>query len=390
MNQIKYTTNLHRIRVMQKRIKVVQGGSSSSKSFSILMILIDKAIRNPGCEISCVAMTYPHLRRGIIKDFLKIMRSTNRYIDSHWNKSNTTYTFANGSYIEFFSCDDEAKVRGARRTDLFVNEANTIPQETFDALEIRTSDEIWLDFNPTNRFWAHTDLVGREDVDFVKLTYRGNEGLPESIIRSLESKRVLALTSTYWENYCRVYLDGEIGQLEGAVFQNWSTISRLPEEAELIAAGMDLGFSTDPTALVAVYRWDDRIILDEIVYERGLMTGTLAARIKAWNTSFTIYADSAEPRTIAELKTYGVRVLPVKKPKIAESIHLMQEYEILVTETSDNLIKEMTELQWSDKKANIPMPGGDHAIDAARYAVWMKLGKYENQTRRPFRGVKVY
>lgn len=354
------------------------------------MILIDKAIRNPGCEISCVAMTYPHLRRGIIKDFLKIMRSTNRYIDSHWNKSNTTYTFANGSYIEFFSCDDEAKVRGARRTDLFVNEANTIPQETFDALEIRTSDEIWLDFNPTNRFWAHTDLVGREDVDFIKLTYRGNEGLPESIIRSLESKRALAATSAYWENYCRVYLDGEIGQLEGAVFQNWTTIKSIPDTAELISAGMDLGFSTDPTALVAVYRWDGKIILDEVVYEKGLMTGALAARIKAWHPSFTVYADSAEPRTIAELKTYGVKVVPVKKPKIAESVHLMQEYDILVTETSANLIKEMTELQWSDKKANIPMPGGDHAIDAARYGMWMKLGKYENQSKRAFRGVNVY
>jgi phage terminase large subunit len=385
MSNIVYTTNLHKIRSMRNRIKVVQGGSSSSKSFSILMILIDKAIRNPGREISCVAMTYPHLRRGIIKDFLKIMQGTGRYIDAHWNKSNATYTFANGSYIEFWSVEDEAKVRGARRTDLFVNEANTIPQETFDALEIRTSDEIWLDFNPTNRFWAHTDLVGKPDVDFIKLTYRGNEGLPATIVRALESKRLLAATSAYWENWTRVYLDGEIGQLEGAVFNNWTTIDTIPEEAQLISAGLDLGFSTDPTALVAIYRYNDSIILDEIVYERGLLTGTLATRIKTWNPHETVYADSADPRTIAELRQYGCRIKPVKKPKIAESIHLMQEYAISVTTHSDNLIKEMTELQWSDKKANIPMPGGDHAIDAARYGIWMRLGKYENRSKTPFR-----
>ena len=385
MNNVVYTSNLHRIRALQNRVKVIQGGSSSSKSFSILMILIDKAIRIPNREISCVSMTYPHLRRGIIKDFLKIMKATGRYIDAHWNRSNATYTFANGSYIEFFSTDQEDKVRGARRTDLFVNEANTIPQETFDALEIRTSDEIWLDFNPTNRFWAHTDLVGREGVDFIKLTYRGNEGLPATIVRSLESKRLLAATSTYWENYCRVYLDGEIGQLEGAIFQNWSTIAKLPEDAQLIAAGLDLGFSTDPTALVAVYRWNESIILDEVIYERGLLTGTLATRIKAWNANETVYVDSADPRTRAELKQYGCRMLPVKKPKIAESIHLMQEYNILITQHSDNLIKEMTELQWADNKANQPKPGGDHAIDAARYAIWMKLGKYENKSKTPFR-----
>jgi len=158
-NKFIYTTALRKIRKMKSRIKIIQGGTSASKTFSILATLIDKAIKQPNLEISIVSETIPHLRRGCLKDFLSIMKNTNRYIPNNYNKTLLKYTFTNGSYIEFFSCDSEERLRGARRNILYMNEANNINYDAYLQLEMRTDQDIYIDFNPTSSFWVHTEVL---------------------------------------------------------------------------------------------------------------------------------------------------------------------------------------------------------------------------------------
>src|SRR5690606_10581219 len=177
--KFRYTTAISKLRRMTKRIRVVPGGTSAGKTFGTLPILYDKAARTPGLEISVVGESIPFLRRGAIKDFITFMQATNRWVEEHWNRSLLTYRLANGSYIEFFSADSSDKVRGPRRNILYINECNNINFETYHQLAIRTSHEVWLDFNPSNEFWAYTELQDDDDAEWLTLTYKDNEALSD-------------------------------------------------------------------------------------------------------------------------------------------------------------------------------------------------------------------
>ena len=236
------TTAIKKLHSLKKRKKVIQGGTSAGKTFGILPILIDRCIRTPNLETSVVSESIPHLRRGCIRDFLKIMLLTNRFRDSQWNRSSLTYTFTNGSYIEFFSVEQPDKLRGARRNVLYVNEANNVPFEAYNQLSIRTSGDIWIDFNPTANFWAHKEVAGKEDADFITLTYLDNEALPDTIVQEIEAAKAKAKDSTYWSNWWKVYGLGQIGSLDGVCITDWKEIT-LPEEARLLVLdGMDFGY----------------------------------------------------------------------------------------------------------------------------------------------------
>ena len=228
-----YTTAIKKLRKLKKRIRIVQGGTSAGKTFGIIPILIDKACKTELLEISIVSESVPHLRRGALKDFEKIMRSTNRWIDGHFNKSLLKYTFANGSFIEFFSVDQPDKLRGARRNILYINECNNVNFEAYQQLSIRTSHEVWLDFNPTHEFWAHTELLNDKDSEHLIITYKDNEALSDSIVAEIEKAEVKAKTSSYWSNWWKVYGLGQIGSLEGVIFNNWKQIDSIPEEAQI-------------------------------------------------------------------------------------------------------------------------------------------------------------
>ena len=161
--RIKKTQALNKLRELNSRTKIVRGGTSAGKTICILAILIDYAIMNEGKEISVVSESIPHLRRGAYKDFLNILKGLNRYKDNQLNKSTLKYTFHNGSYIEFFSTDQSDKLRGARRTDLYINECNNVPFDAYQQLVVRTSGNVWLDYNPSAVFWVDKELVGKED-----------------------------------------------------------------------------------------------------------------------------------------------------------------------------------------------------------------------------------
>lgn len=382
-----YTTAIKKIRALKKRKKVIQGGTSAGKTFGILPVLISKAAAKPFLEISVVSESIPHLRRGAMKDFLKIMKLTNRYVDDHWNRSLLTYTFANGSYIEFFSVEDESKVRGARRNILYVNEANNIPFDAYHQLSIRTNQDIYLDFNPTNEFWAHTEVLKDEDADFIILNYKDNEALDETIIKEIESAKEKAKTSSYWDNWWKVYGLGQIGSLEGVVFSNWSTIDKVPEEARLIGLGLDFGYSADPTAVVEVYEWNGKRILNELCYRTGMLNSDIA---KILPRNVVIYADSAEPKSIEEIYRYGINIHPTVKGRdsINYGIDLMQQQDYLVTKQSINLIKELRAYTWDKDKAgktlNKPIDFHNHIIDAVRYHEMETLGKNAKGTYHVF------
>jgi phage terminase large subunit len=372
------TTAIKKLHKLKGRIKVVAGGTSAGKTFGVIPILIDKAIRNPNLEISIVSESIPHLRRGALKDFLKIMMMLNRYRDNQFNKSTLKYTFTNGSYIEFFSTDQADKLRGARRTDLYINECNNVPFDAYQQLMVRTSGEVWLDYNPVSTFWVDREVLNGEDVSFITLTYKDNEALPESIIKEIEKAKYKAKTSNYWANWWKVYGLGQTGSLEGVCIPDWQEIV-LPMEARLLCYGLDWGYSNDPSSLIAMYKYNDGYIFDEVFYQKGLLNRDISNLLKTYDATEIIYADSAEPKSIAELNHYGHLVYPVKKGRdsINYGLSLINQNKIYITSRSKNLINELRNYIWmSDKQGNVlnkPIDSFNHAIDAMRYAITSQL-----------------
>jgi len=377
----KRTTATNKILALKKRTKIIQGGSSASKTYSILAVLIDKAIKYPNTEISIVAETIPHLRRGALKDCIKILKWTNRYNDDQFNKSLLTYTFKNGSYLEFFSADDSSKLRGARRDILYINECNNVTFESYNELAIRTKKAVYLDFNPANEFWVHKELKDEPDSDFLILTYKDNEALDNSIVQQIEKNRLKAETSAYWANWWRVYGLGEIGMLEGVIFSNWKTLDTLPKDAKLIGIGLDFGYTNDPTAIIEIYNYNGQRILNELKYQTGMLNSDIAKELPK---HVPVYADSSEPKSIEEIKRYGITIKGVTKGKdsINYGIDVMQRQEYLVTSNSVNLIKELRAYCWDTDKAgtrlNKPIDTNNHAIDALRYHEMETLGMNSN------------
>ena len=377
----KRTTATNKVLALKKRIKIVQGGTSASKTYSILAVLIDKALRKDGLEISIVAESIPHLRRGALKDFVKILKWTNRFYDQQLNKSLLTYHFKNGSVIEFFSADDASKLRGARRDILYINECNNVTFESYNELSIRTKQEVYLDFNPANEFWVHKELKDEPDTDFIILTYKDNEALDESIVTQIEKNRDKAATSSYWANWWRVYGLGQVGSLEGVVFNNWKEIDTIPKEAKLIGIGLDFGYTNDPTAAIEIYNYNGTRIINELVYRTGMVNSDIA---KILPSGIIIYADSSEPKSIEEIRRQGKTIKGVTKgaDSINYGIDVMQRQDYLVTKQSTNLIKELRSYCWdTDKQGQRmrkPIDHYNHAIDALRYHEMEALGLKSN------------
>lgn len=378
--EIQTTTALRKIKRLDKRVRLCRGGSAAGKTICILLILIDYAIRNKDKTISVVTSTVPALRRGSYRDFELILKGLNRYKESQHNKSLMRYTFTSGSYIEFFSTESEERLRGARRQVLYVNEANTITRDMYNALAIRTTEHIFLDWNPTSLFWADRDLVGQADTDYITLTYKDNEALPVSVVKELEKAIPKAKTSEYWANFVRVYLEGQTGNLEGACIPEWYEIPQIPEDAKLLGYGLDFGYSVDSSSLVSLYKYNDSYIFDEMLYRKGMLNSDISQFLKNNNVKDIVWADSSEPKSIQEIQNYGHQILGVKKGRdsIVYGINLINQNKIYVTKKSKNLQQELRGYVWlKDKLGNTlqkPNPmSGDHAIDAARYVMMSVL-----------------
>ena len=371
------TTAFEKIENMNARINIVQGGTSAGKTWDILGILNDIATLEPNSLISVVSDTLPNLKRGAMRDFKNILRTTLR--EPFWkeNKSDHIWTLTNGSVIEFFSTEDEGAL-GAKRDYLFINEANRISFETFNQLEVRTKQRIYLDFNPSNEFWVHKELMkNRTDWEFLKVNYLDNESLDENIIKSIEQRKGDG-SSNWW----RVYGLGEIGSLEGNIYSGWTKIEEIPEGFVLKRYGTDFGYS-DPTAIVAVYENDKgEILLDEVCYKTQLKPSDIVDVMKSLEPELFV-CDNARPEIIRQAKSEGIRAIPCDKSSkspdgkinnILYGISLIQEKKVYYTGRSKNLEQEFLTYAWRKKKStgetlDEPEDANNHALDAVRYAV---------------------
>jgi len=354
---------------LTKRIRVVQGGTSASKTISILLYLIAMAQTDKRPTLtSVVSESYPHLKRGAMRDFLMIMQEHGYYEDRRWSKGEKTYTFETGSRIEFFSADMPGKVRGPRRDRLFVNEANLLPYESFDQLEVRTKEFIFIDYNPTNEFWVYDQVIGhRDDVNHITLTYRDNEALDPAIVESIEKRRGL---TGWW----KVYGEGQLGEVEGKIYKNWRQIDEIPHEARLERYGLDFGYTNDPTAIVAIYSYNGGYIIDEIAYATGMSNKQIADVLQNTERAL-VMADSAEPKSIDEIRSYGINIMGTKKGRdsVNQGIQYVQHQKISVTKRSFNVWKcymnYMFEIDKEGRITNAPNHDYSDAMDAVRYGL---------------------
>lgn len=363
------TTAIAKLVRLTKRKKIVQGGTYAAKTYSILPILIDKAILNPNKKITIVAESIPALKQGAISNFKDIMMEGGRWVQDSWNSTDRKYSFNNRSCIEFHSFDSVGKAQAAgKRTDLFINEAYHINFDIADALMMRTTEDIWLDYNPIASFWAHTEIAPQPDAEMIILKYTDNEALPDTILQELLLKIEKGKTSEYWANWCRVYIDGEIGSMQGCVFSNWRTIKELPIEAKLIRHGLDFGYANDPMACISIYQYNNDIVVVENFYKTHMGVSELVNELKKLERK-DIVCDNSQPMLIAELCKAGLPAIPCIKGKdsIELGIAQLQEVNILVPESSLNLIKEFRNYTRS-KDTNEPIDNYNHGIDGIRYA----------------------
>lgn len=304
-----------------------------------------------------------------MRDFKTILKQHNYWKDSNWNATDSIYTFETGSQIEFFSTDNGDKLRGARRQRLFINEANNITFEAFQQLEVRTKEYVYIDYNPTKEFWLFTEVLPhRDDTELIVVTYRDNEALDSEIVRSLEQRK-------HNKNWWLVYGEGQLGEIETRIYTGWKIIDDIPHEARLIRTGLDFGYTNDPTAIVDVYKYNDGFIIDEVSYNKGLSNKMIADILLFKNPKGLVKADKAEPKSIDEIRSYNVDILPSNggQGSVKQGINFIQDQRISVTNRSTNIIKEYRNYTWkSDKDGKIlnePDHFFSHSMDAIRYAM---------------------
>ena len=355
-----------------KKITCVnQGGSSSSKTYSILQVLFKLAIENSRFVITVVGQDIPNLKRGAIRDASNIV-STSLAIQSmidRWNGSDKIYHFKNGSIIEFTSYESSQDAKNGKRNVLFVNEANGIDYSIFAELDLRTSYRTYIDYNPNAEFWVHEKVLKLPNVAYFISNYKHNPFISESITESIE--RLQFQDPQLW----RVYGLGQTGKIEGLVF-DYKIVDSMPQYLNKEAFGLDFGFTNDPTTLIHCGISDGKIYSREVIYQKGLTNSDINNLLRSNNISKNsiIFADSADPKSIQELKLYGWNIRPADKgpDSISYSISLLKQYgTINITKDSINFIKEAKAYKWKDERSgnrtNQPIDAFNHAWDATRY-----------------------
>ena len=357
--------------------KVIQGGMSSSKTFSILILLIGYAESYPNSLITVVGITYNHLATGAMRDFKKIMKETGRWDEKAFNRSSKIYTFINGSQIEFLSVDNMTS-RGPRRDVLFVNEANGVPYEVFDQLAGRTKDFVIIDYNPSSKFWAHEELVEKQPkrTTFLTLTYLDNEALSKQERENIESRKPKPGEEP--SNWWIVYGLGQIGSLEGNIYHGWIETSgdEIKKRGKLVRYGLDFGFG-HPTAMTAVYENEDGSLgIIEEIYEQGVLGSGYPGLLQSYgiDSNVLIVADSARPEIISDIKNAGFRIVAANKDSgsVIRGISRVQDRQIYYF--GKNLKKEYLSYQWRKKRSTgetiyEPEKSDDDLMDSLRYAI---------------------
>ena len=357
---------------VKPRFLVNQGGTSSGKTYTIMQRLIVLSFEHPMAIITVCGQDLPNLKVGAMRDLDTILHTRAELLD--WfknNKSDSSYRGKNGSIIEFKSYQDAQDAKNGKRDYLFVNEANGVPYEVFWQLAIRTRKQVFIDYNPSARFWVHNNIIGRDDCRLILSDHRNNRFLTEQ-----EHKKIEEIDDPeLW----RVYARGLTGKITGLIFTNWGIVDKLPprEEWKMDCWGLDFGFTNDPTALEHLILAHGELWVDEEIYQPGLTNQDIADRCKENGRTKRdlIVADSAEPKSIDELKGMGLRISGARKGKdsVLNGIQWIQDFEIIIHPRCVNFITEISNYTWdTDKfgnKLNRPIDAFNHLMDAMRYAL---------------------
>jgi phage terminase large subunit len=366
------------LRAFQEGFPIIcnEGGSRSGKTYAIIQFLIGLALSTPGIRISIVSHSLPHIKRGVLRDFMEIMARVGAFTENGWSATNFIYTLPNGAYIELFGLEDEGKARGPGRDILFVNEANLIKKTLFDQLAMRTTGQIFLDWNPADfNSWVYTIADDPKNTR-IHSTYKDNiHNLSKAQIEYIENYRNLP-DDFMW----KVYGLGERGAAKELIYTQWKYYDTPPKAGEVFY-GLDFGY-TNPSAMVKVTHYEGANYVEEVLYRAGLTVPEMVQIIKDMRIGHTpIYADCAEPKTIEELYRAGLNVHPSDKDVWA-GIIAVKSSPLFISRHSDNLVKELQSYKWKkDKNDNVleePIKADDHLLDALRYGV------FTNQTKAKF------
>ena len=371
----------------EENVFVIRGGQGASKTISILQLII-QSLATKEKEATVLSSELSKMKRTVIRDYKKICKDWGTLKNEHdFNKSESKHDYFNGSYLDFLGADVNDVGKGFRRDILYINEADKMDVDTAVQFISRAGLTI-IDYNPDALFWGDEYI---NENNFLTLTFEDNEYLPESEVKSIldykikgffnqDSKdlfNVNNIRNRYWANKWKVYGCGLVGSLDGVVFDNWEVIDGIPEGARLLGIGLDFGYSNDPSAAVEVYKYNNKRILNEVFYRTGMLNGEIA---KSLPKNTFIYADSAEPKSIEEIRRHGVNIMPVKKgaDSIVFGIQTMQTQSYLITSKSTNVINEFQKYTWIKDKSGIvknkPIDKHNHAIDAIRYHEMMDIG----------------
>jgi len=363
-----------------------QGGTSSGKTYAIEQVLFCLASTTEKLVITVVGQDVPNLKAGAVRDALSIYNSSEalQAMVKHYNKTDRVFEFYNGAIIEFKSYENAQDAKSGKRDYLFVNEANGIDWAVYTELALRTRIKTFIDYNPNSSFWVHDHLIGKPGVELIISDHRHNPFLSDQVRAKIENLRTS--DAELW----RVYARGLTGKVSGLVLNNWTICEIVPKNARLLAAGLDFGFTNDETGCVLVYKQNGELWVDEILYETGLTNPDIAERLIAAGIgkNIDIVADSAEPKSIEELRRLGLHVTGAKKgaDSIINSIDILKRYTINITRKSVNLLKELARYKWktdrSGKSLNEPVDSWNHLIDPLRYVALNKLGANKSKKRK--------
>lgn len=366
-----YQANLEAV----ENIIVNQGGTSSGKTYSIMQLFFTLAMMDSMQVLTVVGQDIPNLKKGAYRDAKTIYYQSAEL--QKWfskpNESERTFTCINGSIIEFTSYQDEQDAKSGKRDYLFVNEANGIPFPIYRQLAIRTRKKIFLDYNPTARFWVHEELIGRPSVKLIISDHRHNPFLSQE-----EHEKIESIDDP---EFFKVYSRGKTGKLQGLVYSSWCIVEEMPTVYKKRWIGLDFGFTNDPTAMIDVRLSEGELWADELIYEKGMLNSDIAKEASALgiNRSVEIIADSAEPKSIAELNGYGFKVEGAEKggDSIIQGIDIVKRYKLNITRRSANIRDEIGKYRWKidkdGKATNVPIDMFNHALDAIRYVALNKL-----------------
>lgn len=370
-------------KTLESKAKIVihRGGSSSSKTYSLAQFMIIQALQEK-LIISVYRQSLPSIRKSVYRDFEKIFDSLHLWREVKAYKTELRFVFSKtGSIIEFVPADDPARLRGPRRDIAWINESTEVGFESFRQIALR-SDRVFLDWNPSDEeFWGNKKLeierskaVG--DVDVIVSNYLSNPFLSEAQVQEIESLRPVyegdRLVSGD-DNFFRVYGLGEYGYFAGRIFNNFEVVDQVPDQ-DLFYLGLDFGYQNDPTAIIEVAREGKTLWIHEALYKKGQTNHDLAAFLARYNRR-PVFCDSAEPKSIQELKVLGINARPARKgpDSLLQGIQHLQQYQIKITSSSSNIISEFQKYCWTfdanGNPTNKPIDKYNHAIDSLRYVL---------------------